>query len=198
MPRYKEYNEKRVLDLAMKTFWKDGFRATSLQMLIEAMKINKFTLYHNFGSKEELLVKTMLHYRKNYSDDLITALRNEPAEEPTLRKFFEQYLLHAKDHRNGCFILSITTETGSSIESVRLVLEDYVNEIEATLYDFTKRIIPFKNDEIIKKKASQLNSLFLSLMLVSSIHPFEYCKNFMEKSISLINLNHSNAQKSEN
>lgn len=192
MPRYKEYNEKRVLDIAMREFWKCGFQATSIQQLSTAMKINKNTIYEVFGNKEDLLVKTMLHYKKHYCEELIHQLKTGNAHQETLLNFFEQYFEHMKKNRNSCYILSITTETGISVEAARQVLEVYVNEIEQAFLEIMQRILPNEKPEVIQKKAYQIHHVFLSLMLVSSIRTYEYCIAFTQQTFNLMNLKSPN------
>ncbi len=186
MSRPKEYHERQVLDIAMGLFWNEGYAATSIGALTKEMQINKFTLYDVFGSKEGLLVHTMQHYMAIYCDPILSILNNSEASVEALILFFEKYLTHAQEYRNGCYILSVTTETGSSIEPVRLILKEYLDEIEIVLFKINDRLNLRISQEDQDIKARQTYNLFLSLMLVSSVHSFEYCMNFMRKSLSLI------------
>ena len=53
-------SRQRAFDLdatrlkALETFWQRGYHASSIQVLLDAMKINRGSLYASFGPKDEL------------------------------------------------------------------------------------------------------------------------------------------------
>ena len=54
MARLKEFDTGAVLEKAMDVFWSKGFEATSIQDLVNAMGINRGSIYDTFGSKARL------------------------------------------------------------------------------------------------------------------------------------------------
>jgi TetR/AcrR family transcriptional repressor of nem operon len=54
MARSKEFDCDKALDSALLVFWKKGYEATSIQDLVEAMRVNRGSLYETFGSKRKL------------------------------------------------------------------------------------------------------------------------------------------------
>ena len=59
MSRNKAFNEEEVIDKAVKVFWAKGYEATSMQDLIDAMGIQRGSLYATFGSKQQLFLKSL-------------------------------------------------------------------------------------------------------------------------------------------
>lgn len=64
MGRRKTYDRDEVTDRAMQLFWERGYHDTSTRDLTEAMGINAYSLYAEFGSKQELYESAMDHYQQ--------------------------------------------------------------------------------------------------------------------------------------
>jgi TetR/AcrR family transcriptional regulator, transcriptional repressor for nem operon len=62
MGRAKTYDRDEVTDRAMLVFWERGYHAASTRDLAEAMGVNSYSLYAEFGSKERLYEEAMLRY----------------------------------------------------------------------------------------------------------------------------------------
>jgi|SRR5580658_4780738 TetR/AcrR family transcriptional repressor of nem operon len=59
MARTKEYDVNRALDDALRVFWEKGYKATSIQDLVNATGVNRASLYQSYGSKRELFRKAL-------------------------------------------------------------------------------------------------------------------------------------------
>jgi TetR/AcrR family transcriptional repressor of nem operon len=72
MPRHKEFDYGEKLTVARDLFWKKGYNATSMNDLVDTMKINRSSLYLTYGSKHELFLKSLDNYilqkEKEYRD----------------------------------------------------------------------------------------------------------------------------------
>jgi TetR/AcrR family transcriptional regulator, transcriptional repressor for nem operon len=64
MGRHKTYDRDEVTDRAMQLFWERGYHDTSTRDLTEAMGINAYSLYAEFGSKQQLYDHAMDHYQR--------------------------------------------------------------------------------------------------------------------------------------
>lgn len=62
MGRPKTYDRDEVTDHAMRLFWERGYHAASIRDLTDAMGINAYSLYAEFGSKENLYDQAMERY----------------------------------------------------------------------------------------------------------------------------------------
>ena len=87
MPRPREFDRDDVLEKAMTAFWDYGFESTSLAVLIERMGISRASLYHTFGSKDELFVEAMARYNQMMHEQFLAPLRAEGDPLQILRQF---------------------------------------------------------------------------------------------------------------
>lgn len=85
--RPRAFDEDRALDAAIDVFWRLGYEGASLAELTAAMGINKPSLYHVFGSKEELFVRALKRYGSAAHEQLDAVLA-----QPTAYELIESYL----------------------------------------------------------------------------------------------------------
>lgn len=64
MARPREFDEERVLDALMETFWSKGYEGTSAQDLVDATGVGRGSLYAAYASKDGLFEQALLRYRK--------------------------------------------------------------------------------------------------------------------------------------
>ena len=106
------YDPEAALDAAMHLFWRQGYKATSLQDLLQAMGLSKSSFYQGFGSKKELFLRCV----DNYCRMMATRLRGLLADSPSGLGFIEQALLNAgaearkSKQRRGCLLINTATE----------------------------------------------------------------------------------------
>lgn len=113
----------------METFWVRGYEGTSAQDLVEAMGINRGSLYATFTSKGELYRRALQRYARR---DLETWRRALDVSRPlaeTLREVLQANVeqLVADETRRGCMLANAAAELrpGSvGTEDVRAALED--------------------------------------------------------------------------
>lgn len=63
MARPREFDEDRVLDAVMDTFWRNGYQGTSAQDLVEATGLGRGSLYGAYANKDGLFAQALLRYR---------------------------------------------------------------------------------------------------------------------------------------
>lgn len=184
MPRYKEYNETRVTEKAMYQFWLHGYGATSLSVLTQAMKINKFTLYEVFESKENLLVKTMEHYYDHFFLPCLEELQSKK----DIMEYLMRMLRVEPGKICGCYILTITAETGQNIPEAVSILHQYLSALESTLKDIVHFNGNTTNTQEKNLKVKQLLALCTSVPLMHSVQPIEKCSEYILDILSLMNM----------
>ena len=64
MPSPKRYNRDDVLDRAIELFRRNGYSATSTAELVDALGMNRKSMYAEFGSKQELFESALERYSK--------------------------------------------------------------------------------------------------------------------------------------
>lgn len=62
MARPRLFDEDRALEAAMRTFWANGYEATSTQDLCEATGLGRSSIYNTFSSKHDLFMRSLVRY----------------------------------------------------------------------------------------------------------------------------------------
>lgn len=112
MSRTPEFDRTEVVDAALKVFWSDGYEASSIQKLLDAMSLNRGSLYGSFGDKARLFCEVMDHYvaiAGGIIEDTLLA-REDPLD--AIQSFFYRALLLADDKTlsYGCLLLNTISE----------------------------------------------------------------------------------------
>jgi TetR/AcrR family transcriptional repressor of nem operon len=82
MARCVEFNEVEKIDKAMNVFWEKGYNGTSMQDLVDAMQINRSSLYNTIGDKHQLFMKCI----SNYFDTAMCEIREKVAKEKSAKQ----------------------------------------------------------------------------------------------------------------
>ncbi len=82
MARCVEFNEVEKIEKAMNVFWEKGYNATSIQDLVDAMQINRSSLYNTIGDKHQLFMKCI----GNYFDNAMNELKEKVAKHTSAKE----------------------------------------------------------------------------------------------------------------
>jgi AcrR family transcriptional regulator len=85
--RPREFDVDEALDRAVEVFWRQGYEATSLTDLTDAMHIGKPSLYAAFGNKEQLFKKALDRYTEGAGSYAVRAWAR-----PTARDVVDAFL----------------------------------------------------------------------------------------------------------
>lgn len=114
------FDRDKVLDRALRVFWRKGFEGASLSDLTTAMGINRPSLYAAFGDKEALFRKALDRYAQGPGSHAVQAL-NEPTSRAVVEKLLRggADLLTTSGSPRGCLLVQGALTCGNSAESVR-------------------------------------------------------------------------------
>jgi TetR/AcrR family transcriptional repressor of nem operon len=112
MARQREFDADAALDRAMEAFWSKGYEATSLDDLCEVTGLSRSSLYAAFGSKRNLLLRSVERYVAQ-RNPLLTAVLAQPgpvrdAFAALASQFIDQIV--AGPGRRGCFLGNCAAE----------------------------------------------------------------------------------------
>ncbi len=112
MARKKEFDQEEALAKAMMTFWRYGYEGTSMQNLVEAMGINRGSLYDTFGDKRSLFLAAISHYEKTVIKQMIASLKQDDASKQTIVNLFRGLVqrITENNHFYGCLITNTAIE----------------------------------------------------------------------------------------
>lgn len=112
MGRNRTFDLDDALGSALRTFWKHGYEATSMQELCRAMGIQPGSVYATFGNKRDLFVTALRRYAETVSAEAVARITEAPSGRQGLRDYFA-HLIDAMvdgDRRWGCLITNTLVE----------------------------------------------------------------------------------------
>jgi TetR/AcrR family transcriptional regulator, transcriptional repressor for nem operon len=118
--RAKAFNREEALKKAMVAFWRCGYEATSVQDLVDAMGINRQSLYDTFGDKHELYLEVLEHYRCGEAQSFLTPLNEQKPLRQRLENMFDLMIEESVNDpdRKGCLIANATLELANQDKAV--------------------------------------------------------------------------------
>jgi TetR/AcrR family transcriptional repressor of nem operon len=123
--RPKAFDEREVLEKAMNLFWLRGYGGVGLTELQQQMGISRQSLYDTFGSKRELFIRTIEHYRATQLTGALALLAREASPLQNVKdvlRFFEQ--LAADARCRGCLVANALVEMGPHDAEIAQLLRD--------------------------------------------------------------------------
>lgn len=111
MARNKEYNTQDVLDAATSQFLNKGYKGVSVNDLVNATKLNKHSMYQEFGNKEGLFCRCLDNYVQAVHRECGQILRRQPLGIQNIEDFFRQRIDRADSKKgNGCLLITAVIE----------------------------------------------------------------------------------------
>ena len=192
MPRKKQFGIEEVKEKAMVAFWDHGYRATSLQDLVDTMGINRASLYDTFGDKYTLFLKTLNSYNDNYVKPYIAERKRKYSPRQAVVGMFDDICdrVQAGEDRNGCFIINTALELSPHDKEVSKIVNRTFVYIEKNF--FRKMIIRGQASgeiakSVVPSTASRiLLSLFLGLRVLSRNRPEKVVLNAIKSQVDAL------------
>lgn len=128
VPRPRAFDEDRALWKAVLEFWRRGYQSTSIQNLVDAMGIERGSLYATFGDKEALFLKAIERYSKYQLERLPAGAKGADV----LRAWFENNLADAASPSkpNGCLVIHMASESPALPRGLRSRVMRHLEQLE--------------------------------------------------------------------
>ncbi|WP_371228567.1 TetR/AcrR family transcriptional regulator [Roseovarius sp. 2305UL8-3] len=108
MGRPREFDTDAAIEGAMTIFWRQGYKATNLPDLLEAMGLTRGSFYKAFGDKESVYLHALDHYDRVAISRGVAML--DGCQMETASDCLSQLFASAKDARQGCFLCNAIVE----------------------------------------------------------------------------------------
>jgi TetR/AcrR family transcriptional repressor of nem operon len=123
--RPKEFIPEEALHRAMELFWQNGYEGASLPELLQAMGISRQSLYDTFGSKRELYISAIEHYRARQLAQALALLERDGSPLENVKGVMEFFENLAADARcRGCFVANALVEMAPRDPQISKLLQD--------------------------------------------------------------------------
>jgi TetR/AcrR family transcriptional repressor of nem operon len=133
MARPREFDEAAALEAAVTSFWKQGYRATSVRDLAAKMGISGPSLYNAFGDKRSLFRKALERYMQSSARVRIANLESSLPPKLAVRTFLADVVKHSIDDggRRGCFLVNSALEIAPHDPEIGKEIAERLSEVEA-------------------------------------------------------------------
>ncbi|CAN5730003.1 TetR/AcrR family transcriptional regulator [soil metagenome] len=141
MPRPLTFDPDTVLDQVVQLFWEQGYRATSVQDLVTATGLNRSSLYHHFGGKDDLFAAALQHYVTHYSAERLAVLQQQGSVTEALRAYFDDLVDFSSGVGKGlgCLLTNTAAEVAPHDARTRATLADRFAEIRTVFENLLNR-----------------------------------------------------------
>ena len=109
MPSPKKYKREEVLDRAIELFRRQGYSATSTAELVQALGINRKSMYAEFGSKQELFEAVLERYSAVNLSRVLAPIEAPDANAQSIRDAFLGYASASETKFSGLGCLMANT-----------------------------------------------------------------------------------------
>ncbi|HEY3503985.1 MAG TPA: TetR/AcrR family transcriptional regulator [Actinocatenispora sp.] len=129
MARPRTFDEDRALDTAMRTFWANGYEATSTRDLCDALGLDRSSVYNAFRSKHELFARALARYIETMNATQLDILADTDCSAvERIRTLFERIIdTEFEQRRNGrglgCLTVNSTVELSGRDERITHMLD---------------------------------------------------------------------------
>jgi TetR/AcrR family transcriptional repressor of nem operon len=173
MPRPKQYKYEAVLEKAMDLFWTKGYNGTSVQELVDNLKLSKASMYEAFEDKHGLFMATLHNYRKRLQNNL-KMLEEIPSPLQAIRISFQSVIEDVTDkrHRRGGYLTNTAIEMAPHDAEVEQWVIDSMSDYEELYKKLLRSAIEkgeLKNVENIDAKAYYLTNVLQGLMVYAKV-----------------------------
>ncbi|TWV96274.1 TetR/AcrR family transcriptional regulator [Chitinophaga pinensis] len=140
MARDKDFIPEEKIAKALDVFWEKGYNATSMQDLVEAMQINRSSLYNSFGDKHNLFLECLRTYgylaAKDY-ESVLTLKELSPLE--TMEKIIDVYVAGIVYDCKCCMGMKSSFELAGDDDEVRRVIKTASDRTIGIFTDLLRR-----------------------------------------------------------
>lgn len=129
--RPKAFDEEEVLERAMDVFWLRGYQGTATAELLKRMGIGRQSMYDTFGSKRDLFLRTILHYRDTRLKEALATLDRPQSPLQNVADVLRYFERLAQDKESkGCFVANSLVEVNTHDEEIVALLKETLGALE--------------------------------------------------------------------
>ena len=132
MPRPPEFDRQQALEAALKLFWSQGYTATSLSQLLDAMAIGRSSFYAAFLDKRSLFVEVLELFARR-TERLLLDEWDKSESLTAIPRFFEITLFEVPARRasRGCLMVNTILELADVDAELSQLAASHLASIEA-------------------------------------------------------------------
>ncbi len=135
MARPREFCVNKALERALDAFWVNGYEATSVCDLMEAMDLQKGSLYKAFGDKHSLYMSALEQYIRQSREFDQQTLEDAATPKEAVTKWLNRDIKKKRNDsmKRGCFVVNALTELAYKDEQVAAAIKNHISDMISLL-----------------------------------------------------------------
>ncbi|ODC03178.1 hypothetical protein BFW38_06080 [Terasakiispira papahanaumokuakeensis] len=133
------YDRNEALDQAMRLFWRQGFHATSLKDLEQALDMRPGSIYACFGCKESLFKEAVEHYSQLVLKEMRQSLSHSASPLAGLADYFRHLgglcISEGQSSSKACMLVKALLELNTADPEMQVWLETLFAQLDQCLLD---------------------------------------------------------------
>lgn len=132
MSRPIAFNKAKATESAMLLFWQQGYSATSLSQLLNAMAIGRSSFYAAFTDKRSLYIEALSLFAER-TNAILCDVRTQENPALAIELFFQHTLFQVpeKRMRRGCMLVNTVLELADIDQGLNQLASQKLAEMEA-------------------------------------------------------------------
>jgi len=182
MARTKAFDESKALEAAMLQFWKNGYEATSIQALEDAMGLKRTSIYNAFGNKRALFRLALAYYQENVLSQFQQILDQAETVHDALYNSLNAVIQFnsSKTNPGGCLVVLSLLEGHQHDKATKATLDKTLQQLTKALLERIKQGI--REGELAKNTADtqiaeQVTALITGMNVMAKAN---YSKNTLK------------------
>ncbi|WP_317898160.1 TetR/AcrR family transcriptional regulator [Aurantibacillus circumpalustris] len=118
MPKVKQFNKEKVLEVASTIFHQKGYNGTSIDEILKATGLSRSSLYDSFKDKHNLYLQSLEFYKNAEKDGYETVNQKKLNGMQKIEFLFKEVVNHLVAHPNdnGCLMVNAAAEMSKHCE----------------------------------------------------------------------------------
>jgi TetR/AcrR family transcriptional regulator, transcriptional repressor for nem operon len=164
LARPREFDEATAIEAAMRRFWADGYAATSVRDLGDAMGLGQASVYNAFGDKRTLFTQCLDHYLDANMRARIARVEATLPPREAIEAFLFEIVERSLESRLGCLLANAALEVAPHDATIAAVVAARMDELEAF---FRRCVLAGQRDGSISPdaEASDVAQLLLTTVM---------------------------------
>lgn len=139
MARSKGFDPDAAVDRAMSLFWVRGYERSSLQELVDHMKVGRRSLYDTFGDKHTLFLRALRRYITQQEAETRDLADGAPDARSAIRILLENSVVEGGIDSRGCLAVNSATEVSPADAEVAQAVDRHFDTTRQLLAELLRR-----------------------------------------------------------
>ena len=132
MPKTKQFNREKVLEVASSIFHQRGYNGTSIDEILKATGLSRSSLYDSFKDKHSLYLQSLEFYKNRETSFYDTVDQTKFTGLQKIEHLFNEVIKHLIEHPedNGCLMVNAAAEMSKKCEKTAQVVCNNKDEVQ--------------------------------------------------------------------